>query len=70
MGKLGVRLMERCPGEERLFRKGEVSTWSPFEQRAHLTSAQTRRSMENQLAEGICTDFMQNTEHFIEKGKK
>ena len=70
MGKLGVRLRERCPGEERLFRKEEVSVWSPFEQRAHLTSAQTRRSMGNQVAEGICTDFMQNIEHFIEEGKK
>lgn len=70
MGKLGVRLRERCPGEECLFRKEEVSVWSPFEQRAHLTSAQTRMSMGNQVAEGICTDFMHNIEPFVEEGKK
>ena len=51
MGKLGVCLRERCPGEECLFRKEEVSVWSPSEQRAPLTSAQPRRRMGNQLAE-------------------
>lgn len=34
MGKSGVRLRERCSEEEWLFRKEEVSAWSPSEQRA------------------------------------
>lgn len=59
-----------CPGEERFpsVQEGSQCT-SPFEQRAHLTSAQTRIA-EEPVIEGICTDFMQNTEHFIEEGKK
>lgn len=44
-------MRERCPEEEWLFRKEEVSAWSPFEQRADSTSAQTGKNMGNRLAE-------------------
>lgn len=50
MGKSGVCLRERCP-EEWLFRKEEVSAWSPFKWRADAASAQSEKNLGDQLAE-------------------